>query len=61
MRERQAGAIVTISSVAGLKVVRPETHAAYGATKAAVAHIAALLGVEWAKDGVRVNSAASRV
>jgi NAD(P)-dependent dehydrogenase (short-subunit alcohol dehydrogenase family) len=58
MRARRAGAIVTISSIAGLKVVRPETHAAYGATKAAVAHLAALLGVEWARDGVRVNAVA---
>src|SRR5690606_37110212 len=58
MRTRGAGAIVTISSIAGLKVVRPETHAAYGSTKAAVAHLAALLGVEWARDGVRVNSVA---
>jgi NAD(P)-dependent dehydrogenase (short-subunit alcohol dehydrogenase family) len=58
MRARRAGAVVTISSIAGLKVVRPETHAAYGATKAAIAHLAALLGVEWAHDGVRVNSVA---
>jgi NAD(P)-dependent dehydrogenase (short-subunit alcohol dehydrogenase family) len=58
MVERGAGAIVITSSIAGLGVVSPETHAAYGATKAAVAHLAELLGVEWAKTGVRVNAVA---
>jgi NAD(P)-dependent dehydrogenase (short-subunit alcohol dehydrogenase family) len=52
------GAVVNISSIAGLKVVRPETHVAYGVTKAAVAHMAALLGVEWAPYGIRVNAVA---
>jgi NAD(P)-dependent dehydrogenase (short-subunit alcohol dehydrogenase family) len=58
MVERGGGAIVITSSIAGLGVVSPETHAAYGATKAAVAHLAELLGVEWAKTGVRVNAVA---
>lgn len=58
MLKRQRGAIVTVSSIAGLGVVRPETHAAYGASKAAVSHLAALLGVEWASRGVRVNAVA---
>ena len=58
MVARGAGAIVITSSIAGLGVVSPETHAAYGATKAAVAHLAELLGVEWAKTGVRVNAVA---
>lgn len=58
MLQRQHGAIVITSSIAGLGVVRPETHAAYGASKAAVSHLAALLGVEWAEKGVRVNAVA---
>lgn len=58
MLKRKRGAIVITSSIAGLGVVRPETHAAYGASKAAVAHLAALLGVEWARQGVRVNAVA---
>jgi NAD(P)-dependent dehydrogenase (short-subunit alcohol dehydrogenase family) len=58
MIERGDGAIVITSSIAGLGVVSPETHAAYGATKAAVAHLAELLGVEWAQTGVRVNAVA---
>lgn len=58
MLSRNSGGIVLSSSIAGLGVVRPETHAAYGASKAAVAHLAALLGVEWAKQGIRVNAIA---
>jgi NAD(P)-dependent dehydrogenase (short-subunit alcohol dehydrogenase family) len=55
MRER-GGSIVLISSISARTVVRPEKCAAYGATKAAVEHLAALLGVEWASDGIRVNA-----
>lgn len=58
MITRGAGAIVITSSIAGFNVVTPEKHVAYGATKAAVAHLAKLLGVEWAQDGVRVNAIA---
>jgi NAD(P)-dependent dehydrogenase (short-subunit alcohol dehydrogenase family) len=54
----QGDSIVNISSIAGVKVVRPETHVAYGATKAAVAHMTSLLGVEWAAYGIRVNAVA---
>lgn len=52
------GAFVITSSIAGFSVVTPETHAAYGASKAAVAHLASLLGVEWARNGIRVNAVA---
>jgi NAD(P)-dependent dehydrogenase (short-subunit alcohol dehydrogenase family) len=55
---KHGGSIVNISSIAGLKVVRPETHVAYGVTKAAVAHMASLLGVEWAAHNIRVNAVA---
>ena len=57
MAER-GGSIVLTSSIAGLTVVHPERHIAYGASKAAVSHMAALLGVEWAKRGIRVNAIA---
>lgn len=53
---RGAGAMVLVSSIAGVKVVRPEIHLAYDASKAAVAQMAATLGVEWARRGVRVNA-----
>jgi sorbose reductase len=55
MRGR-GGSVVLISSIAARSVVRPEKCAAYCATKAAVEHLAALLGVEWARDGIRVNA-----
>lgn len=54
----RGGSIVLTSSIAGLGVVSPETHAAYGASKAAVAHLASLLGVEWGPIGLRVNAVA---
>lgn len=51
-----SGSIVAISSIAGVKAVRPEVHAAYDVSKAAVAHLARVVGVEWAKHNVRVNA-----
>ncbi|MCX4170827.1 SDR family oxidoreductase [Paraburkholderia madseniana] len=53
---RPDGSVVLISAIAGRSVVQPKKCAAYGATKAAVEHLAALLGVEWARDGIRVNA-----
>lgn len=57
MRGR-GGSIVITSSIAASRVVRPERTVAYGAAKAAAAHMAALLGVEWADEGIRVNTVA---
>ena len=57
MRGR-GGSMVLISSISATKVVRPERTVAYGTSKAAIAHMAALLGVEWAQDAIRVNSLA---
>ena len=61
-RKARAGgrncAMVFTSSIAGLTTVHPERHIAYGASKAAVSHMAALLGVEWATRGIRVNAIA---
>jgi len=50
--------IVTIASICASVVVSPERHVAYGASKAAVKHMTALLGVEWARKGIRVNGVA---
>ena len=58
MLARGEGVVLITASIAGFGVVSPETHAAYGASKAAVAHLARLLGVEWARQGVRVNALA---
>lgn len=56
MRDKGKGAMVFIGSIAAMKAVRPETHASYGTSKAAVNHLARLLASEWAGYGIRVNS-----
>jgi NAD(P)-dependent dehydrogenase (short-subunit alcohol dehydrogenase family) len=56
MVERKAGSIVCISSIAGVKAVRPELHAGYDVSKAGVAHLCRVVGVEWATHNVRVNA-----
>ncbi|MBB3931157.1 NAD(P)-dependent dehydrogenase (short-subunit alcohol dehydrogenase family) [Kaistia hirudinis] len=56
MVERRSGAIVAISSIAGVRAVRPELHAGYDVSKAGVAHLCRVVGVEWAPHNVRVNA-----
>jgi NAD(P)-dependent dehydrogenase (short-subunit alcohol dehydrogenase family) len=56
MLAARSGAIVAISSIAGVKAVRPEVHVGYDVSKAAVAHMCRVLAVEWAKTGVRINA-----
>jgi NAD(P)-dependent dehydrogenase (short-subunit alcohol dehydrogenase family) len=55
-RERSGRSLVLTSSVAGLKPM-PLT-AAYGSSKAAVAHLARVAAAESAQAGIRVNAVA---
>lgn len=55
MARRRRGAIVTISSVAGIGT--GPLHG-YGPAKAAIAHLSKGLAAEWGPAGVRVNSVA---
>lgn len=48
------GSMVFISSISARTAVGP--HIAYSASKAAVSHMARVLGVEWAPLGIRVNA-----
>lgn len=53
---QQAGAIVNISSIAGLGG-HPGRNA-YGAAKAGIASMTEAMASEWARDGIRVNAVA---
>lgn len=56
MLERGGGSIVNIGSCAGLIANRPQTHAHYSASKAAVHMMSRSLAGEWADKGIRVNA-----
>jgi NAD(P)-dependent dehydrogenase (short-subunit alcohol dehydrogenase family) len=59
MLDRGRGAIVNISSIGGLG--GNPARSAYNAAKAGVVLLTEVLGIEWAKRGVRVNSVAPGV
>lgn len=50
------GSIVLVSSVAATKVTWPPAVVSYSVSKAGMSHLAALLGVEWASENIRVNA-----
>ncbi|MBO1901072.1 SDR family oxidoreductase [Leucobacter weissii] len=50
------GSAVFVASMSGSIVNVPQFQASYNASKAAVAHLARSLAVEWAPAGIRVNS-----
>ena len=55
MLQRGSGAIVSIASMSGSIVNKPQPQAAYNASKAAVVMLTKSLAAEWAGRGVRVN------
>jgi NAD(P)-dependent dehydrogenase (short-subunit alcohol dehydrogenase family) len=55
MREAGGGAIVNISSISGF-VGQPSVHMGYNASKGAVRIMTKAAAVQYAKDGIRVNS-----
>lgn len=57
MVHRGRGAIVNISSVAGLRYTG-YSYPAYATAKAAINHLTAVTAVRYARDGVRVNAVA---
>lgn len=56
MQRKHEGAIVLVSSVAGLRALR--TNVAYQAVKGALPHLARSLAYEFADDNIRVNCVA---
>lgn len=56
MQDNVKGSIVLVASMSGSIVNFPQKQAPYNASKAGVKHLASCLGVEWAQQGIRVNS-----
>ena len=55
MERQGSGAIVNISSIAGLRHLGVP-YLAYNTSKAAVSHLTRMIAVEWAPKGIRCNS-----
>jgi len=58
MREAGGGNIINIGSMSGFIVNRPQCHAAYNSSKAAVHHLTKSSAAEWADSNIRVNAVA---
>lgn len=58
MSKNGKGSIINIGSMSGIIVNTPQPQAHYNASKAAVHQLTKSLAVEWASQGIRVNSVA---
>jgi NAD(P)-dependent dehydrogenase (short-subunit alcohol dehydrogenase family) len=58
MLDARTGSIITIGSMSGTIVNRPQAQSYYNAAKAGVHHLTRSLAAEWATKGVRVNAVA---
>jgi NAD(P)-dependent dehydrogenase (short-subunit alcohol dehydrogenase family) len=58
MLRRGRGSIVTIGSMSGVIVNKPQEQSYYNASKAAVHQLTRSLAAEWASRGVRINAVA---
>jgi NAD(P)-dependent dehydrogenase (short-subunit alcohol dehydrogenase family) len=58
MLARGHGSIVTVGSMSGFIVNKPQNQSYYNASKAAVHHLTKSLAAEWGQRGVRINSVA---
>ncbi|MFT7648389.1 MAG: NAD(P)-dependent dehydrogenase (short-subunit alcohol dehydrogenase family) [Candidatus Poriferisodalaceae bacterium] len=56
MLPRGRGSIINIASVHGIVASAPNLQPAYAASKAGLVNLSRDLGVQWAKEGVRVNA-----
>lgn len=54
----RGGSVITIGSMSGLIVNRPQAQTAYNASKAAVHALTSSLATEYAREGIRFNSIA---
>jgi NAD(P)-dependent dehydrogenase (short-subunit alcohol dehydrogenase family) len=58
MLARGQGTVVTVGSMSGFIVNKPQPQSYYNASKAAVHHLTRSLAAEWGPRGVRINSVA---